>query len=199
MQRALASALERSPELMAFGGLGKATESPIVRGSTLRSALGEDTKRVVREGLRPLAREYCGGCRLASAAPVSAIRVYEAGSSLLEHLDRPDAFLIAVTVRVALPRLLRRAGGGGLWPLRLRRARSWDRGAEPVHVAQQRVGEAIIYEGAGMWHARPTPLPDAAEPYAVCFVGFAPEDIPLPLLGRAAMALMRAMHGAAPT
>lgn len=196
VRRSLESALERSSKLRSFGGPGEAIESPIVRGRTLRIALTADAKRVVREGLRPLVRAYCGGCALASAAQVSAIRVYSPGASLLEHLDRPDAFLLAVTVRVAVPRRMRRARRRGLWPLTLRRAGSWGRRDAPVHHAHQLVGEAVIYEGAGMWHARPTPLGEGAEPFAVCFVGFAPLDLPRrPLLGRAMEALARVMHG----
>lgn len=148
-----------------FGGADGRVEDSIIFGPTSRLYLPEPLLSDLREAMRPLVAAFCG-CELAEHATVGsgAVRIYKRGASLAHHLDWAHLFVVSATLNV------RQRNRSSRWPLTLHGL------GGAAHEVEHAEGEAVLYEGSRMLHARPRPLGD--DFYAAAFVGFVPRRYP---------------------
>mmetsp|Transcript_3198 Transcript_3198/g.9260 ORF Transcript_3198/g.9260 Transcript_3198/m.9260 type:complete len:542 (-) Transcript_3198:1506-3131(-) len=76
---------------------------------------------------------------------IYGIRIYTEGSSLIDHVDRPDTHIISAIINVA-------QDVDEPWPLEI-----IGHSMKVSHVTMQ-PGDMVLYEGASCAHGRPTPL-----------------------------------------
>lgn len=150
---------------ISFGGQNEEAEDAIIFGPTSRILLREPLLGELREAMRPLVSAFCG-CALADEAYVGSngIRVYRRGASLAHHLDWAHKFVVSATLNV------RQKNSSARWPLALRAF------GGPLVELSHAEGDAVLYEGSRMLHARSEPLAD--DFYAAAFVGFVPRRYP---------------------
>ena len=147
-----------------FGGPGERSEDIIIFGPTSLVYLDAQAEAAVIAAFRPLLTEFCA-TELEHEAIIGggAIRVYRRGAWLAHHLDWAHRWVCSATLN------LRQSDNRTRWPLTMR---PFGRSAS---VITHHEGQAVLYEGSRLVHARP-PLDD--DWYAAVFVGFRPRDYP---------------------
>jgi hypothetical protein len=145
---------------ISFAGTSESHEDDIIFGPTTLLELSDELSVRVREMMRPLAEQFCE-CSLERGAQVFGVRVYHSGASLAMHLDQPHAWVVSASLSLTDQR----------WPLVLE-----GRGIAGGQMITLEDSQALMYEGARVYHGRPQPL--RGGDYAGVFVGFVPASWP---------------------
>ena len=150
-----------------FRGDALSVDDAIIYGPTSRLLTNGSLGYYIAEQMRPQLEAFCE-CTLQASAMAYGVRVYHRGAYMIDHVDRSNKFVVSATINVR--HAIKDEWSGG-WPLTLRAPFR----REAVEL-RHRPGQAVLYEGARLWHARPQPLADDA--YYAFFVGMTPVSWP---------------------